>query len=46
MNVILQMLHPNTLVHTIELLKALNDEAVYHNSILPRLEMKRSSFEV
>jgi hypothetical protein len=46
MNVILQMLHPNTLVHTIELLNVFNDEAAYHHSILPRLEMNRSCFEV
>jgi hypothetical protein len=46
MNAILQMLQHNTVVHSIRLPDAYNDEAVYHNAILPRLEMNRTSFEV
>jgi hypothetical protein len=46
MNAILQMLHLNTVMHTITLPDAFNDEAVYRNSILPRLEMNRSYFRV
>jgi hypothetical protein len=46
MNAIVQMLQINTVVHTIELPDAFSDEEVYQNSILPRLEMNRSLFEV
>jgi hypothetical protein len=46
MKAILQMLHLNTVVQTITLPDAFSDEAVYKNSILPRLEMNRSCFEV
>jgi hypothetical protein len=45
-NAILQMLHHNTVVHTIALPEDFNDERVYRNSILPRLEMNRTCFEV
>jgi hypothetical protein len=45
MNAILQMLRLNTVVQKIRLPHALNDEAVYQNAILPRLEMNRTSFE-
>jgi hypothetical protein len=44
MNAIIQMLQRNTVVHTIELPDYLNNEAVYQNSILPRLEMNRNCF--
>jgi hypothetical protein len=40
------MLYSNTMVHTIELPDAYTDEEVYQNSILPRLEMNRTCFEV
>jgi hypothetical protein len=43
---ILQMLHLNTVIQTIELLDGFEDEEVYRNSILPRLEMNRTCFEV
>jgi hypothetical protein len=46
MNAIIQMLHLNTVIHTIELPDALYTEEVYLNSILPRLEMNRTCFEV
>jgi hypothetical protein len=46
MNAILQMLQHNTVVQTITLPDQLRDEAVYQNSILPRLEMNRSYCEV
>jgi hypothetical protein len=46
MNAILQMLQHNTVVHTIRLPDVFDDEAVYQNAILPRLEMNRSCFEV
>jgi hypothetical protein len=46
MKAILQMLHLNTVVQRIELPGAFNNEEVYLNSILPRLEMNRSCFEV
>jgi hypothetical protein len=46
MNPILQMLHLNTVVHTINLPNAFANEEAYQNSILPRLEMNRSCFEV
>jgi hypothetical protein len=45
MKEILQMLHLNTVVQKIRLPHALNDEAVYQNAILPRLEMNRTCFE-
>jgi hypothetical protein len=46
MNAILQMLQHNTVVHTIELPDEFENEDVYQNSILPRLEMNRNCFEV
>jgi hypothetical protein len=47
MNAILQMLQHNTVLHTIIVVPdAFKDEAVYRNSILPRLEMNRRSFRV
>jgi hypothetical protein len=47
MKAIVQMLHLNTVVQTIELVPdAFSNEEVYRNSILPRLEMNRSCFEV
>ncbi len=46
MNAIIQMLYLNTVMHTIKLPLDLRDEAVYQNSILPRLEMNRNCFEV
>jgi hypothetical protein len=46
MNGILQMLYLNTVMQTINLPDTFTDEAVYQNSILPRLEMNRSCFEV
>jgi hypothetical protein len=46
MNAILQMLQHNTVMHSIRLPDAFNDEAVYQNAILPRLEMNRTCFEV
>jgi hypothetical protein len=46
MNGIIPMLQRNTVVQTIELLDGFEDEEVYRNSILPRLEMNRSCFEV
>jgi hypothetical protein len=46
MNAILQMLHLNTVIHTIEVRDDFRDEAVYLNSIIPRLEMNRNCFEV
>jgi hypothetical protein len=46
MNAILQMLRRNTVVQTTELPSAFNNEEVYQNLILPRLEMNRSCFEV
>jgi hypothetical protein len=46
MHTILRMLRLNTVVHTIEVPRAFRDAAMYQNSILPRLEMNRSCFEV
>jgi hypothetical protein len=46
MNAIIQMLQRNTVVHTIELPDYFNNEALYLDSILPRLEMNRNCFEV
>jgi hypothetical protein len=46
MNAIIQMLYLNTVMHTIEIPGAFNDEEVYRNSVLPRLEMNRTCFEV
>jgi hypothetical protein len=46
MNAILQMHHLNTVVQTMNLPDPFIDEPVYQNSILPRLEMNRSCFEV
>jgi hypothetical protein len=46
MKAITQMLHLNTVIHTIDLAHHLRDEVMYQNSILPRLEMNRSCFEV
>jgi hypothetical protein len=46
MNAIIQMLYLNTVLHTIHLPDACNNEEVYQSSILPRLEMNRSCFEV
>jgi hypothetical protein len=46
MDAMLQMLRRNTVVQTIELPRAFNDEEEYQNLILPRLEMNRSCFEV
>jgi hypothetical protein len=47
MNAILQMLRHNTVVHKINLpfQHVFNDQALYQNAILPRLEMNRSYFE-
>jgi hypothetical protein len=46
MNAILYMLRLNTAVHTILMPNSFRRGAVYQNSILPRLEMNRSCFEV
>jgi hypothetical protein len=46
MNAILQMLQHNTVLRTIELPDAFETEELYQNSVLPRLEMNRSCFEV
>jgi hypothetical protein len=46
MNAIVQMLHLNTVVQTIDLFHSFDAEEVYRNSILPRLEMNRNWFEV
>jgi hypothetical protein len=46
MYAILQTLHHNTVLCTINAADDLRDEAVYQNSILPRLEMNRTCFEV
>jgi hypothetical protein len=46
MNAIIQMLQHNTVLRTIELPDAFETEELYHSSILPRLEMNRSCFEV
>jgi hypothetical protein len=47
MNAILQMLRHNTVIHTIDLSDQLRDEETYQKkSILPRLEMNRSCFEM
>jgi hypothetical protein len=46
MNAIIQMLQHNTVVQTIALPDEFNNEEVYQNSILPRLEMNRTCFEV
>jgi hypothetical protein len=45
-NAIIQMLQHNTVVQTIELPDDFRDEEVSQNSILPRLEMNRTCFEV
>jgi hypothetical protein len=46
MNAIIQMLRQNTVIHTIESPDYFNNEGLYQNFILPRLEMNRNSFEV
>jgi hypothetical protein len=46
LHAVIQMLQLNTVVHTIILANSFRREAVYQNSILPRLEMNRSCFEV
>jgi hypothetical protein len=46
MKAIIQMLHLNTVVESIELFRAFEEEEMYQNSILPRLEMNRNCFEV
>ena len=46
MKAIIQMLHLNTVIQTIELPDAFNNEELYQNSILPRLEINRTCFEV
>jgi hypothetical protein len=46
MHAVLQMLRHNTVVQTIDLADHFRDEAVYLNSILARLEMNRTYFEV
>jgi hypothetical protein len=46
MHEILQMLRLNTVVQAIELPGIFNDEAMYQNFILPKLEINRSCFEV
>jgi hypothetical protein len=46
LNAIIQMLHLNTVIQRIDLPRGLSHEEVYRNSILPRLEMNRSFFEV
>jgi hypothetical protein len=46
MNPIIKMLQHNTVVRTIALADEYNIEELYDNSILPRLEMNRSYFEV
>jgi hypothetical protein len=43
---ILQMLQYNTVIHSIELPDDFGDMELYRNSILPRLEMNRTCFEV
>jgi hypothetical protein len=46
MKPILQMLYSNPVVHTINLPSACTDFEVYQRSILPRLEMNRTCFNV
>jgi hypothetical protein len=46
MGTIIQLLHFNTVVLAIELPEGILREAVYRNSILPRLFMNRTCFEV
>jgi hypothetical protein len=47
MGAIIELIHLNTVIHTIEdVPEAFNDEEVYQNSILLRLEMNRTCFEV
>jgi hypothetical protein len=46
MNAIIQMLHFNTVVESIQLFHAFDEEEVYRNSIVPRLEMNRNRFQV
>jgi hypothetical protein len=46
MRVILEMLRLNTVMDTLCLSCEFDDEAVYQNSILPRVEMNRSYFDV
>jgi hypothetical protein len=46
MQAILRMLRLNTVMHTLRLPAAFNNEEVYQNLILPRLEMNRSCFEM
>jgi hypothetical protein len=46
MKAIVQMLHLNTVIQSIELPDAMSYEEVFRNSILPRLEMNRTCFEV
>jgi hypothetical protein len=45
-NAILKMLLLNTVVYTIDVPPVFNNEELYQNSIIPRLEMNRSCFEV
>jgi hypothetical protein len=44
-NAVLRLAQCNTVVHTIDLPYGVKDEALFHNSIVPRLEMNRSCFE-
>jgi hypothetical protein len=46
MKAIIQMLHLNTVVESMRFFHPSNNGEVYQNSILPRLEMNRSCFEV
>jgi hypothetical protein len=46
LDAILRMLHLNTVVLKIKLPDGFENEEVYRNSILPRLEMNRSCFEM
>jgi hypothetical protein len=46
MKAIIQMLHLDTVLKPIHFFHPFNDGEVYRNSILPRLEMNRSCFEV
>jgi hypothetical protein len=45
MHAVLQMVRSNTVVQEIDLPDEVNDEELYQNHILPRLEMNRSGFE-
>jgi hypothetical protein len=44
-NAALRMVQCNTVVHTIDLPSHANDEELFQNSIVPRLEMNRTCFE-